>query len=84
MEKITLSQTFIDPVCAMKMFPERIKYTFAYKDHTYYFCDEACRMAFSADPEKYLKVKSVKRKGIWGGYIDRLNKATGGKEQQCH
>ena len=84
MEKNTSSPTFIDPVCAMKMIPQHIKHTFAYNDHTYYFCAEACRIAFAADPEKYLNPKPAKRRGIWGRYIDRLNKATGGKAQQCH
>lgn len=36
------------------------------------------------DPEKYLNRRLVKRKVIWGCYIDRLNKATGGGKQQCH
>lgn len=63
MEKIISSQRFIDSVGTMRMFPERIEHTFDYKNHTYYFCAEACRMAFSAGPEKYLSVKPVEGKG---------------------
>lgn len=62
MEHITSSQTFIDPVCMMKMFPERIQHTFDYENHTYYSCAEACRMALSAGPDKYLHVEPVELK----------------------
>ena len=34
-------------------------------------------------PEKYLKSGPTKRKGIWGRYLERLNKATGGKPPSC-
>ena len=52
--------------------------------HTYYFCAEGCREAFVADPQKYLAPAHPKKKG-WGGlYLERLEKATGGKSMNCH
>jgi YHS domain-containing protein len=85
MENTTnLSQSFIDPVCAMKVNPEQTELTFAYKNHTYYFCAEACQKTFKAAPEKYLEEKPAKRKGIWGRYLDRLAKVNGGNAPSCH
>ncbi len=85
MEKSTpLSDAIIDPVCAMKVNPQHMEHTFPYRNHTYYFCAEGCRKTFEADPEKYLGTKPAKRKGWWGRYLDRLNKATGGRPQHCH
>jgi YHS domain-containing protein len=84
MKEVNSSQTFIDPVCAMRMLPGCITHTFAYRDHTYYFCTETCLLAFSANPEKYLNPEPAKPKGIWARYMDRLTKATGGRALQCH
>jgi YHS domain-containing protein len=80
----TSSETFIDPVCMMEVDSGRQNLMFTYQMRTYYFCAEACRNAFKANPEKYLKLKAPKRKGLWGRYLERLNKVTGGKAQQCH
>jgi YHS domain-containing protein len=77
-------QSSIDPVCAMKVNPGQTEHRYTYKNHIYFFCADACRNTFRAEPEKYLKGSPVKRKGIWGRYLDRLNKATGGRSQQCH
>jgi hypothetical protein len=57
---------------------------FVHESETYHFCADSCRKAFVADPEKYLKAKTIKLKGFWGRYLDRLNKATGGKPPCCH
>lgn len=80
----TSSEIFIDPVCMMEVNSGRQDLMFTYQMRTYYFCAEACRKAFKANPEKYLKLKASKRKGLWGRYLERLNKVTGGKSQQCH
>ena len=34
---------------------------------------------FISDPDKFLVDKSKRRKELWTRYLDRLNKATGGK-----
>jgi len=80
----TSSEIFIDPVCMMDVDSGQQNLTFTYRMRTYYFCAEACRRAFKKNPEKYLKLKAPKRKGLWGRYLERLNKVTGGKAQQCH
>jgi Cu+-exporting ATPase len=43
-----------DPVCGMRVHPEKAAASFAYKEKTYYFCCPGCRTQFEADPEKYL------------------------------
>lgn len=43
-----------DPVCSMKLDP-RVAATMAeFKGRAYYFCSEACKETFIADPEQYL------------------------------
>ncbi len=74
----------IDPVCQMKVAKTGKVQPFTFHADTYYFCAEACREAFIADPDKYLGAEAPKKKGIWGRYLDRLNKSTGGKPQCCH
>jgi YHS domain-containing protein len=84
MEKSTSpKQIFIDPVCLMKVTPDKRDFTFTYKMRTYYFCAESCRKAFETNPDKYLETKASKPKGWWGRYLERLNKATGGKPPEC-
>ncbi len=77
-------EIFIDPVCMMQVASGNKNLMFSHQMRTYYFCAEACRKAFKKNPEKYLKLKVPKRKGLWGRYLERLNKATGGKAPQCH
>lgn len=78
------AHAFIDPVCHMKIAERANLPSYTFQSETYHFCAEACRIAFIADPEKYLKSKPKKRKGFWGRYLDRINKATGGKPPCCH
>jgi Cu+-exporting ATPase len=44
-----------DPVCGMRIDPEDAVATVEHGDETYYFCSEACRDAFEADPDAYVK-----------------------------
>jgi YHS domain-containing protein len=76
-------QHFIDPVCHMKVAGDSKVQPLEFGSDIYHFCAESCRKAFMADPEKYLKSKPAKRKGLWGRYLERLNKATGGKPPSC-
>ncbi|MEE8415482.1 MAG: YHS domain-containing protein [Desulfobacterales bacterium] len=73
-----------DPVCGMKLDPEKTDLTASYKECTYYFCADACREAFEKNPGDYIGRGPGKRKGLWGRYLDRLQKSTGGKAMQCH
>jgi len=46
--------TVIDPVCGMKVVPEKAKAKAEHKGQSYYFCCAGCAQKFQADPEKYL------------------------------
>ena len=43
----------IDPVCRMRVEPDRVAARVDYKGTTYYFCSHGCHKVFFADPEKY-------------------------------
>ena len=77
-------QTNVDPVCGMRVDPENAAATTNFDGNTYFFCAEGCRKAFEEHPQKYLEsLDQPKRKGFWKRYLDRLNKATGGKPPEC-
>ncbi|MGA2941954.1 MAG: heavy metal translocating P-type ATPase [Xanthobacteraceae bacterium] len=46
--------TAIDPVCGMKVDPEKSPHRHEYRHKTYHFCGAGCRGKFAADPVKYL------------------------------
>lgn len=79
-----ITHNFVDPVCHMAVTKSSNVPPFVFQSETYHFCADPCRKAFMADPEKFMKSKPTKRKGLWGRYLDRLNKATGGKPPCCH
>jgi len=83
-KRISSPNEIIDPVCQMKVPPDRKHITSTFNQQRYYFCAEACRKSFKLNPDKYLAQKSPKRKGWWGRYLERLNKATGGEPPKCH
>jgi len=49
------SASVIDPVCGMKVIPEKARGTVEYKGQSYYFCASSCAQKFQVDPEKYLQ-----------------------------
>ena len=73
----------LDPVCLMKVDPETNQIKSVYDTKTYYFCAEGCKKEFESKPEKYLSQKLPRKKGLWGRYLDRLQKATDGKPMKC-
>ncbi len=75
---------FIDPVCGMTVNPKTAEIVATIEGQTYYFCAEGCRQTFVKTPKKYLEPKPEKKKGWWGRYTQRLEKATGGKAMKCH
>ena len=75
------TNAFTDPVCGMTVDPEKTDIVATVEGHAYYFCAEGCRKAFIKHPKKYLEPK---KKGMWGRYLERLEKATGGQEMKCH
>ena len=78
------SHVFVDPVCLMDVDPGGPDIQSTFKAKTYHFCAEGCKKAFESDPGKFLSGKQPKKKGWWGRYLDRLEKATGGKSMKCH
>jgi Cu+-exporting ATPase len=79
----TQKKQYIDPVCHLKVARNSAMPSFDFDGNTYYFCAEKCQRAFKAAPDKYLGLKQTKKKGVWGRYLDRLNKVTGGKTPSC-
>jgi P-type Cu+ transporter len=49
-----------DPVCGMKVEPERAP-SFAFRGKTFFFCCPHCREKFQADPERYLSSSAATR-----------------------
>ena len=83
-DETTPTECFVDPVCLMEVKSGQQDLTFTYQMRTYYFCAEACRKEFAANPDKYLAQNPPQRKNWWGRYLDRLSKATGDKPIKCH
>ena len=74
-------ENLIDPVCGMSVDSAKTDIKFIHDGQSYYFCAESCRKAFEAKPKKYIQSR---KKGIWGRYMDRLQKSPGGKAMKCH
>lgn len=53
----TGAQLATDPVCGMKINPDRAKSRREHAGKTYYFCCEGCATKFDSAPEKYLSAK---------------------------
>lgn len=75
----TETKTYVDPVCGMTVDPLAAAKT-CYNGIELYFCDEECRNKFEAAPQDYV---TSHRKGFWRRYLERLNKATGGRPPSC-
>jgi Cu+-exporting ATPase len=58
-----------DPVCGMKVDPATSKHRFDRGGTIYHFCSAGCRTKFAANPEFYLKPKSVAAKPAKPGAI---------------
>ena len=74
---------YIDPVCLVQLNPDVQHPTFTYQMRTFHFCDDACRQSFEQNPESYLGEENPRKKTWWQRYVDRINKATGGKPPSC-
>ena len=77
-------QTAVDPVCGMSVDPCTTQTTATIDGEVYYFCAEGCRQSFEKNPQKFLNSKPGKKKGLWGRYLERLEKANGGRAMKCH
>jgi len=81
---VASKKTVIDPVCGMQVDPCKTELKAEYEDKRFYFCAEGCLKAFENNPAKYMSATAARKKGIWGRYLDRLNKSTDGKAMKCH
>jgi len=81
---VSSKKTAVDPVCGMEVDPCNSEMTAEYKDEMFYFCAEGCLRTFEKNPAKYKSASPARKKGIWGRYLDRLNKSTDGKAMKCH
>ena len=70
--------TVIDPVCGRSVDPRQTRHTTGNGDDMRYFCSDDCRRSF-----KQKGASSIRKKGIWARYLERLNKTTGGKPPSC-
>jgi len=46
-----------DPVCGMNVDPGNAKHSSGYSGRTYYFCSQACKTKFVADPARFAEAK---------------------------
>lgn len=47
--------TALDPVCGMRVQPEKAAAKEVFEGHSYYFCSKGCAARFRQDPRKYLQ-----------------------------
>ena len=79
------NKSLTDPVCGMIVKSNTMEISAVSHGETYYFCSENCRKAFMESPKKYLCLAiTKKKKGVWGRYLARLEKVSGGKAMKCH
>jgi Cu+-exporting ATPase len=52
-----LAEKVVDPVCGMKILPDKAAGSYAYNGQTYYFCGLKCLARFKEDPEQFLAPK---------------------------
>ncbi len=77
-------KTVVDPVCGMTVIPGAKDISSCVDGNKYYFCADGCRQSFEKNPQKFINLKIKKKKGVWGRYLERLEKASGGKAMKCH
>jgi YHS domain-containing protein len=53
-----LSETYIDPVCRMRVTSETAAAKLEHAGETYYFCAVRCRDKFAADPSRFLTTET--------------------------
>jgi YHS domain-containing protein len=70
----------VDPVCGIVVDPATAAAKTRYNGMDLYFCAEGCKTRFESAPHNYAPTP---RKGFWRRYLERLNKATGGKPPSC-
>lgn len=78
----------IDPVCGMAVEAGRGAGPSRHAGRDYWFCCPGCQASFERDPERCLKPVTLRPKGWFGRWLDRLGRAnaqTFGKTgPRCH
>ena len=64
-----------DPVCGMFVNPETSTHSLTYKDQTYWFCCNGCRIKFEKNPDEYLQKRDEVTKKA--PHVSRDQAATG-------
>src|SRR4051812_20050173 len=54
------SAAVIDPVCGMKVLPEKAAGSVEHQGKIYYFCGKSCVARFTVDPEKFLRPDAMR------------------------
>ena len=71
---------YTDPVCGIKVTPDKGTEKTIYKKTQIFFCAKSCKEIFDADPKKFMPNQP---KSFWKRYLERLNKATDGRPPSC-
>ena len=53
-----MADTHVDPVGGMEVTEENAACSYEFKGKRYFFCADACRDAFTQNPEQYLSQRS--------------------------
>jgi P-type Cu+ transporter len=88
MEAQTASaEKVLDPVCGMKILPEKAAGSDTYKGQTYYFCGLKCLARFKNNPEQFLAPKPAAEHAHHHGAppkpLEPSSAATSGAEYTC-
>lgn len=57
----------VDPVCKMKVEPQKATAKVEYGEQTYYFCSDTCHKTFLQEPEKYSSGNAPANHACCGG-----------------
>ncbi len=63
MKRDRTSATYKDPVCGMEVSHNTAPATAEFEGKIYYFCADACRDAFEAEPDKYARSRQSQGEG---------------------
>lgn len=78
----------IDPVCGMAVETGQGAGSSRHGGRDYWFCCAGCQRSFERDPERYLKPVTLKAKGWFGRWVDRMGRANarafGKTGPRCH
>ena len=65
----------LDSVCGMAVKPGQGAGPLSHDGRDYYFCCPGCQRDFERDPARYLRPVTLRPKGWFGRWLDRLGRA---------